>query len=86
MIITSSIRKALVAKGWSYKAARQYAKERNADLRELYLYNLSDFYSNHLVYVDESGCDKKAGSRCTGWSPIGVAPLMGSSSRVYFAV
>jgi hypothetical protein len=25
--------------------------------------------------VDESGCDKRAGFRRTGWSPSGVAPL-----------
>lgn len=43
MITTSSIRRALVAKGWSKKTARQHAKERNTDLRELYLCNLSDF-------------------------------------------
>ncbi|KAJ6114185.1 hypothetical protein N7512_007630 [Penicillium capsulatum] len=75
MVITSSIRRALVAKGWSKKTARQHARERNADLRELYLHNLSDFQSYHLVYVDESGCDKRAGFRRTGWSPLGVAPL-----------
>lgn len=45
MIITSSIRRALVAKDWSKKTARQHARERNADLRELYLHNLSDFQS-----------------------------------------
>ena len=44
-------------------------------MRELYLHNLSDFQSYHLVYVDESGCDKRAGFRRTGWSPLGVAPL-----------
>lgn len=64
-----------MAKGWSKKTVRQHAKKRNADLRELYLHNLSDFQSYHLVYVDESGCDKRAGFRRTGWSPLGVAPL-----------
>jgi hypothetical protein len=34
MITTSSIRRALVAIGWSKKAARQRAKEQNADLRD----------------------------------------------------
>ena len=65
MITASRIRRALAAKGWSKKAARQHAKERNADLRELYLHNLSDFRSSHLVYVDESGCDKRTGFRRT---------------------
>ncbi|KAJ5783838.1 uncharacterized protein N7518_009515 [Penicillium psychrosexuale] len=62
MITTSSIRR-----------ARQHVKERNTDL--LYLHNLSDFQSYHLVYVDESRCDKRTGFRRTGWSPLGVAPL-----------
>lgn len=72
---TSSIRRALVAKGWSKKTTRQQARERNADLRICYLHNLSDFQSYHLVYVDESGCDKRVGFRRTGWSPLGVAPM-----------
>lgn len=75
LVTTSSIRRALVAKGWSKKTARQQARERNANLREFYLHNLSDFQSYHLVYVDESGCDKRVGFRRTGWSPLGVALL-----------
>ncbi|KAJ5142504.1 uncharacterized protein N7515_001291 [Penicillium bovifimosum] len=70
----SSIRRALVSKGWSKKTAQQRAKEQNAELREIYLHNLSEFESYHLVYVDESGCDKRIGFRRTGWSPLGVAP------------
>ncbi|OQD68577.1 hypothetical protein PENANT_c109G00802 [Penicillium antarcticum] len=34
-----------------------------------------EFRSYHLVYVDESGCDKRIGFRRTGWSPLGTAPL-----------
>jgi transposase len=70
-----SIGRALASIGWSKKAARQIAKARNADLRDLYLHNLSEFPSYHLVYVDESGCDKRVGFRCTGWSPLGVTPV-----------
>jgi DDE superfamily endonuclease len=51
------------------------AKERNPDLRDFYLYNLSSFSSYHLVYVDESGCNKRIGFRRTGWSPLGVTPV-----------
>jgi transposase len=75
LVTTSSIRRALVAKGWSKKSTRQQARERNADLREWYLHNLSDFQSYQLVYVDESGCDKRVGFRRTGWSPLGVSPM-----------
>jgi hypothetical protein len=55
MVTTSSIRRALVAKRWSRKTSRQRAREQNADLRDYYLQDLSDFYSYHLVYVGESG-------------------------------
>lgn len=74
-VTTSSIRRALVDSGWSKKVARQKAKECNADLRDFYLYNLSVFQSYHLVYVDESGCDRRTGFRRTGWSPLGVTPI-----------
>ena len=61
--------------GWSKKTARRVARERNADLRDLYLHNISAFRSYHLVYVDESGCDKRIGFGRTGWSPVGVTPV-----------
>lgn len=70
-----SISRALASVRWSKKAARQIAKERNADLRDFYLHNLSSFMSYHLVFVDESGCDKRAEFRRTGWSPLGVTPV-----------
>lgn len=75
IVTTSSIRRALEFKGWSKKTTRQRAKEQNAELRELDLHNLSEYESYHLVYVDESGCDKRIGFRRTGWSPLGVAPV-----------
>jgi len=70
-----SISRALKSIGWTKKAIRQVAQERNKELRDYYLYNLSEFRSYHLVYVDESGCDKRIGFRRTGWSPLGVAPV-----------
>jgi hypothetical protein len=72
LVITSSISRALASIDWSNNAARRVPKERNPDLRGFYLYNLSSFSSYHLVYVDESGCDKRIGFRRTGWSPLGV--------------
>jgi Winged helix-turn helix len=57
LVTTSSISRALALAGWSKKAARRVAKERNADLRDFYLYNLLVFRSYHLVYIDESGSD-----------------------------
>ncbi|KAJ5365326.1 hypothetical protein N7517_008212, partial [Penicillium concentricum] len=74
-VTNSSLKRALASVNWSKKVARQRAKEQNADLRDSYLHYLSDFKSYHLVYVDESGCDKRIGFRRTGWSPLGTAPL-----------
>ncbi|KAJ5366190.1 hypothetical protein N7541_000131 [Penicillium brevicompactum] len=57
------------------QAARQHPKEQNADLRDYYLHNLSEFQSYHMIYIDESECDKRFGFRRTGWAPLGKAPL-----------
>jgi transposase len=74
-VTTVSISRALTSMGWSRKSIHRVARQRNADLQDLYLHNLSAFRSYHLVYVDESGCDKRSGFRRTGWSPVGVAPV-----------
>lgn len=73
VISPRSISRALKSIGSSKKVAHGVAKERNADLRDHYLYNLSAFQSWQLVFVDESGCDKRIGFRRTGWSPLDVA-------------
>lgn len=65
LVSTFSIR-SLKATEWSKKAARQVA-------RGFYLYNLTEFHSYHLVFVDES--NKRIRFRRTGWSPYGVAPV-----------
>ncbi|GFF55645.1 transposase [Aspergillus lentulus] len=74
-VTIQSISRALASVGWSKKAARQVAKGQNADLRDYYVHTLSSFSSYQLVYVDESGCDKRVGFRRTGWSPLGVTPV-----------
>jgi len=71
----STISRTLRSAGWSKKTVRRVAKEQNPDLRDFYLYNLSSFHSYHLVFVDESGCDKRVGFRRTGWSPLGTSPV-----------
>ena len=75
LVTTYSISRALKEAGWSKKTARRIAQERSAELRDLYLHTLSEFRSYHLVYIDESGCDRRAGFRRTGWSPLGVSPV-----------
>lgn len=71
----SSIKRALSQEGWTKKKAQQRAKEQNPQLRDFYQHKLSEFNSCHLVFVDESGCDKRIGCRQTGWSPLGVTPV-----------
>lgn len=70
-----NISRALASIGWSKKTARQRAKERNPDLRDKYVHEISEFHSYQLIFVDESGCDKRAGIRRTGWSPLGITPV-----------
>lgn len=71
----SSIRRALSDERWSKKKAKQKAIEQNADLRDEYTNFISDFQSRQFVFVDESGCDRRIGTRRTGWSPLGIAPV-----------
>lgn len=51
------------------------AQEQNPRLRAFYQYKLPKFYSYQLVFVDESGCDKRVGYRRTGWAPLGATPV-----------
>ncbi|CRG92712.1 hypothetical protein PISL3812_09778 [Talaromyces islandicus] len=81
LVTESSVQRALARAGWSRKVSRQVAKERNADLRDYYLHRLSEYRSYHLVYIDESGCDRRVGFRRTAWSPIGVTPVQISQFR-----
>ncbi|CAK38232.1 uncharacterized protein An03g03280 [Aspergillus niger] len=71
----STISDTLRQSGWSRKECRQQARELNADLRDDYMHLISEFQSFHLVYVDESGCDKRTGFRRSGWSPSGTTPV-----------
>lgn len=75
VVSISTISRALKTEGWSKKTIRRKAKEQNADLRDRYMHELTAFASYHLVYIDESGCDKRVGSRRTGWSPLGITPV-----------
>lgn len=70
-----TISRALRSSGWSKKVTRQVAKERNADLRDWRRHNLLEFCSYHLVYVDESGYDRRSGHRQTCSSPLGLTPV-----------
>nr|CEG03952.1 unnamed protein product [Fusarium acuminatum CS5907] len=74
-IPASNIGRSLRSARWSRKTARRVAKGRNADLRDYYLYKLSFYRSYQLVYIDESGCDRRVGRRRFGWAPKGITPV-----------
>lgn len=58
-----TISRTLKTERWTRKTNGRVAKQRNPDLRELYLYKLSDCHSYQLVFIDESNCDKQSGYR-----------------------
>lgn len=71
----TTISRTLKTERWTRKTNGRVAKQRNSDLRELYLYKLSDCRSYQLVFIDESGCDKRSGHRRQGWAPSGATPV-----------
>lgn len=81
LVTTSTISRTLKSIGWSKKTARRVAMGRVADLRDLYLYDLSDFELYHVVYIDESGCDKRVEFRQTALSLLGVTAVQ--TARFY---
>ncbi|KAI1683443.1 Transposase [Pyrenophora tritici-repentis] len=62
LVNNAAVSRALASMGWAKKVTRQIAMERNADLRDYYLHNLSAFQSHQLIYVDESGLHRAASS------------------------
>lgn len=74
-VSTDSISRALKKIKWSKKTIQQKAKEQNPEWRDEYRHDILEYHSYQLVYVDESGCDKRSGIRRTGWSPPGITPV-----------
>ena len=70
-----SIGRILRSTGWTRTTIRRIAQQRDADLRDHYLHRMSKYKSYQLVFVDESGCDGRAGQRRWGWSPKGSSPV-----------
>jgi hypothetical protein len=64
-----------ILRGWTRKIIHRIAQQRNADLRDFYLHRISKYKSYQLVFVDESGCDRRAGQRRWGWSLKGSSPV-----------
>ena len=53
LVTISSIGRVLASVGWTKKKISRVARERNADLRDIYLYDILDIRSWKLVYVDK---------------------------------
>lgn len=79
-VTKSSISRALAFRGWSKKTTQQRAREFNADLQDVYFHNISEFYSEHLVFVCEPGCDRQIDFRQMAWSPLVVVLLRSPNS------
>jgi transposase len=58
-----SIGRILRSTGWTRTTIHRIAQQRDADLRDHYLHKISQYKSYQLVFVDESGCDGRAGYR-----------------------
>lgn len=71
----STISRTLRSNGWTKKIPRRRAGEQSQDLRDAYQYKLAFLNPKKLIFVDESGCDKRVGFRRTAWSPRGVTPV-----------
>jgi DNA-binding Xre family transcriptional regulator len=69
----ASVSRALASIKWLKKTTQQVAWEQNADLQSYYFYKVLQFRSQQLVFINESGCDKRISTRRTGWSPIGTS-------------
>jgi transposase len=70
-----SISRTLRSIGWTRKTIRRIAQQRDADLRDHYLHRIAQYKSYQLIFVDESGCDRRTGYRRWGWSPKGSSPV-----------
>jgi hypothetical protein len=69
-----SIRRALKDPKWSKKVTQNVARERNLDLRDEYVHEISSLRSDQLMFIDETGLDKSIGTRRKGWAPRGKRP------------
>ncbi|KAI6747679.1 hypothetical protein HG531_008221 [Fusarium graminearum] len=71
----STISRSLKDARWTRKNCHPVAQQRNPELRDLYLYKLSKYKSYQMIFIDESGADRRIGYRKKGWAPSGVTPI-----------
>jgi hypothetical protein len=76
VISVASVRRSLKACNWSKKKNQRVARERDPELRDVCLYELSEYKSFQLDFVDESGC-VTSGRAVTG--PFAIHEPSGST-------
>ena len=57
-VLRFSISRALKDDVWSKKSTQNVVRERNPDLLEEYIHEISSFRSDQLVFIDETRVDK----------------------------
>ena len=70
----SSITRLLQREGWSRKSSSRVGEQQDPILRDLYMYKLSDCKSFQIIYVDESGQNRRSAHRSRGWAKKGRRP------------
>jgi len=51
------------------------AAQRNPELRDAWLYKLSQWMADQLIFIDESTANERTSDRTIGWAPIGPTPF-----------
>jgi hypothetical protein len=67
-----NIYKLLERRGWSRKVAERRYYEQNDVLRAHWLARRLGLRADRLIFLDESGSNRRSGYRKFGWSPIGI--------------
>jgi hypothetical protein len=67
----STIQRELMQRGYSRKQATIAALERNEESRRRYLWTMSEYRPEHLVFCDESGVNRKTAKRRWVWARKG---------------
>lgn len=69
-----SIRRVLKDHKWSKKVTQNIVQERNLDMQDEYMHEISSLRSDQPVFIDETRLDKGIRIRRTGWAPRGKRP------------
>lgn len=68
-VSVATVSRALHRRGWSRKVAAKEAHQRSHIVRAAFFAKRVDWPIHQLVFVDESACCERTGSRRYGWAP-----------------